>query len=206
MTRYGMAIDKRRCVACNRCAMACHVEHNLPDDVFWNRGMTKGGDAYLTPGGEYPAALQMESYTFACQHCDNPQCVAVCPTGASHKREDGIVLVDYDVCIGCGACLHGCPYTGVRTLVKDPKYSLDFKLGDATVHDIVDRTVSKCTFCVERIDRGERPRCIDVCFCDARWFGDLDDPESEINKAMEGREIEQLKTEAGTGPNVYFMV
>lgn len=206
MTRYGMAIDKARCVACNRCAMACKVEHGLPDDVLWNRGLTVGGDVYMTPGGEYPAALKMESYTLACQHCDNPACVAVCPTGASYKRDDGIVVVDYDRCIGCGACILGCPYHGVRTMVKDPVYSLDFKMGDATVPDIQDRTVCKCTFCVERIERGEQPRCIDVCFCDARWFGDLDDPDSDINKVMKGRQVEQLHTEAGTGPNVYYLV
>ena len=205
MTRYGMAIDKARCVACNRCAMACKVEHNLPNDVRWSQAKTNGGEDFMTPGGEYPKALSMECYTFACQHCDNPACLAACPTGATSKREDGIVVVDYDVCIGCEACINACPYQGVRTHVMSPEYALDFKVGDWAVPDLVDNTVSKCTFCVERIDRGEQPRCIDVCFCSARWFGDLDDPESEVNKAMEGREVEQLLVEAGTSPNVYFL-
>lgn len=205
MTRYGMAVDMRRCVSCNRCAMVCMVEHNLPNGVLWNRALTGGGDYFRTPGGEYPNNLSMEFYTLACQHCDEPACVEACPTGASVKREDGIVTVDYETCIGCESCIAACPYEGVRINAKDPQWALDFKVGDAAVPDIVGNTVSKCTFCVERIDRGERPACADICFAHARYFGDLDDPDSEVSKVLAEREYDQLLLDQGTGPNVYFL-
>ncbi len=205
MTKYGIAIDTKRCVACNRCAMMCKVEHNLPNGVLWNRAVTEGGDFIMTPGGTYPDKLSLKFYTLSCQHCDNPACVEVCPTGASSKREDGIVLVDYEQCIGCESCIAACPYDGVRTFVGDPQYALDFKVGDSTVLDVVSGTVSKCTLCVERVDRSERPNCIDLCFAHARYFGDLDDSGSEVAKVLKERDYDLLLPEQGTNPNVYFL-
>lgn len=207
MTKYGMVIDKKRCVSCNRCAMACVVEHNLPNGVLWNRGLTMGGDFFRTPAGTYPDGLSMEFYTLACQHCDDPACVEVCPTGASYKREeDGVVLVDSEKCIGCESCIAGCPYEGVRVLVDgEPEYYLDFAVGDAQVPAHKANTMGKCTFCVERLDRGEAPRCAEVCFAHARYFGDLDDPESKVSKLLAEREYDQLLADQGTGPNVYFL-
>lgn len=205
MPRYGMVIDTKRCVSCNRCAMICRVEHNLPDGVLWNRAMTDGGDYFRAPGGSYPNDLTMKFYTLACQHCDNPACLEACPTGATDKREDGIVAVDYEKCIGCKSCIAACPYEGVRTLIEAPTYQLDFAVGDAAVPAQVENTVSKCTFCVERIDRGEQPRCADICFAHARYFGDLDDPDSEISKVLASREYDRLLEDQGTGPNVYFL-
>lgn len=205
MTKYGMAIDLNRCVSCNRCSMACKSEHNLADGVWWNQCKSEGGDWFYTPGGEYPNNLTMKLYTYACQHCDKPACVEVCPTGASIKREDGIVVVDYDTCIGCQSCIAACPYEGVRTYLESPTWVLDYETGDATANRHVEGAVEKCTFCVERIDRGERPACMDICLAAARYFGDLDDPESDIAKVLAEREYEQLKAEEGTGPNVYFL-
>ncbi len=205
MTRYGMAIDTTRCVSCNRCALSCKVEHNLPNGVLWNKAQTTGGDFYMTPSANNVGKPSMGFYTLACQHCENPACVEACPTGASVKRKDGIVTVDYDTCIGCESCIQACPYEEVRTLAKSPEYALNFKTGDAAVPDIKPMTVSKCTFCVERIDRGEKPRCVDLCFVDARIFGDLDDPSSEISKAIAERDYDQLSPEAGTGPSIFFL-
>lgn len=203
MTRYGMAIDKKRCIACNRCSMMCKAEHSLPNGVLWNRGMTTTSEKVLVPEGSYPDNLSMELFTLACQHCDNPACVDVCPTGASIKREDGIVVVDYELCIGCKSCIAACPYDQVRTYVEEPEYELGFKSGDYSVSDIKSATVSKCTFCVERVDRGETPACVEVCF--ARYWGDLDDPESEISQVISSREYDKLLEDQGTGPAVYYL-
>lgn len=206
MTRYGMAIDKKRCVGCNRCATACIIEHNLPDGVLWNRAQSVGGDVFRVAGGTYPDGLFMEFYTLSCQHCEQPACVEACPTGATVKREDGIVTVDYEQCIGCKSCIASCPYEGVRTLNDEtPVYQVDFAVGDASVPAQIGGTVSKCTFCVERVDRGEQPRCINMCQARARYFGDLDDPESEISRILAEREYDRLLEDQGTGPNVYFL-
>lgn len=205
MTRYGMAIDTKRCYACNKCSMACKVEHNLPEGVLWSQAHTEGGDFHMTPAGTYPNDLHMTPYTLACQHCDVPACFGVCPTGATSVRDDGIVVVDYEVCIGCKFCIEACSYEGVRALIENPTYLVDWRLGDVQVPDVQDGTMAKCTFCVERIDRGEQPICVEVCHMSARIFGDLDDPESDISKAIASREYDQLQVDQGTGPRIYYL-
>jgi len=202
-----MAIDTKRCMGCNMCSMACRVDHNLPNDVLYSTAVVDGSDHFRVPTGTYPNDLKMTFYTMACQHCDNPACVEVCPTGAAYKREeDGLVLIDSEKCIGCQSCIAACPYEGVRTLLStDPTYPLDFKIGDQRAQEHVPNTVEKCTFCSERLDNDERPLCIDLCPAVARYFGDLDDPESEISKVLSERESDQLLTEQGTGPCVYFL-
>ena len=207
MTKYGMAIDMNRCVGCNLCSMACRAEHNLPNDVLYSKAVSVGGEHFRTPSGKFPN-VKMRFYTLACQHCDTPACVSVCPTGASYKREkDGLVLVDTQKCIGCKSCIAACPYNGVRTLLPgELSYPVAFALGDWAVPEHIPNTVEKCTMCVERIDRGERPRCVDLCTPRARFWGDLDDASSEISTVLKTRKYEQLMTEQGTGPNVYFLV
>ncbi|MBQ9954022.1 MAG: 4Fe-4S dicluster domain-containing protein [Eggerthellaceae bacterium] len=207
MTKYAMAIDTKRCMGCNLCSMSCRVEHNLPNGVAYNRAVTEGGDYFRTAGGSYPDAVVMKFYTLACQHCDNPACVEVCPTGAAYKREaDGVVLIDAEKCIGCETCVAACPYEGVRTLIpEEPTWPVDFKMGDWSVPDHKPSTMEKCTFCVERLDRGERALCADLCPAVARYFGDLDDPESEVSKVLAAREYDQLLADQGTGPNVFFL-
>lgn len=208
MTKYGMAVDMNRCMGCNMCSLSCRVNHNLPNDILYSTAVTDGGDYFRTPSGTYPDGLKMKFYTKACQHCDQPVCVPVCPTGATYKREDdGVVLVDGEKCIGCESCIAACPYDGVRTLLSaEPSYSLDFSLGDWTIPEHIPNTVEKCTFCVERLDRGEVPLCVELCPAIARYFGDLDDPESEVSKILMKRESEQLLTDQGTGPNVFFLI
>ena len=207
MTRYGMAIDMEHCVGCDQCSMAWKVEHNLPDDVWWNRAKAmvngkKSEDG--KPAGTFPD-LSMSWFTMACQHCDSPACVEACPTGASEKRDDGIVTVDAEKCIGCKSCIAACPYE-VRTLLdSEPQWQLEFSVGDPEVPEHKGNTVEKCTFCVQRIDRGERPACVDVCQACARYFGDLDDESSEISQILKEREYEQLYTDMGTGPCVYLL-
>jgi molybdopterin-containing oxidoreductase family iron-sulfur binding subunit len=148
----------------------------------------------------------MTYYTLACQHCSNPACVPVCPVEATYRRtEDGIVIQDNELCIGCKLCVEACPYQARTFYDEEPQWLLDFPVGDidAPVHE--KNFVTKCTFCVHRIDRGDRPACIDICPAQARFFGDMDDPDSDISKLLESREYTQLMTEMGTGPNVYLL-
>ena len=207
MTRYGMAVDTARCSGCNACSMTCKVENNVPDTVWWSKAVTVGGDYLHTPSGEYPDNLSMSFYTLACQHCENPACVAVCPIdGATYKREDGIVMQDYELCIACRLCMSACPYTGVRTYIEgEPVYTLDFAVGDAGIQERPGNNIEKCNFCYHRIDRNERPACVDICPAQARHFGDLDDPGSEISRLVAQRPYHKLLTEWGTGPSIYLL-
>ena len=207
MTRYGFAIDLKRCIGCHGCTIACKSENNVPNDLVWNRILTDGGNSIDTPrktNGE----LRMAFYPLMCQHCDNPACVKVCPVGATYKDpETGVVRQDYDKCIGCRMCMSACPYTGVRSFNwEEPKYSVDFAVGDADVPAHQKHTVEKCTMCWHRLADGKEPACIEVCPGLARHWGDLDDPESDVSKALAGREYTQLLPEMGTKPSVYYLV
>lgn len=207
MTQFGMTIDKKLCIGCHTCSMACKTENNLPVDVWWNTTITDGGDKMDTPRGTFPN-VEMAYVTLACQHCANPACVEVCPSGATYKDEEtGIVHQDTDVCIGCKACLSACPYEGVRTYVEgDPQYHTETHLGDYASKGYKPNTVGKCTMCQHRLDRDEQPACIMACPMRARVWGDSDDPESAVSKLLERREYEQLLPEENTGPSVYFLV
>lgn len=204
--RFGMAIDTHKCMGCATCAVACKQANNLPNGVWWNWVRTDGGPTLDTARGTYPDDLYRKFYTVACQHCDNPACVAVCPTGASHKRdEDGLVEITTDECIGCGSCVEACPYD-VRTLLEEePVYSVEFPVGDFDAPKHVVGTMSKCTGCLNRQERGLVPACMELCPGRARYWGDLDDPNSDVSKMIAKREYERLNEEAGTEPNVYFL-
>ncbi|MCL1798520.1 MAG: 4Fe-4S dicluster domain-containing protein [Eggerthellaceae bacterium] len=201
-----MAIDKARCSGCNACSMTCKVENNVPDTVWWSRAVSVGGDYRYTPAGEYPHGLSMSFYTLACQHCGKPACVAVCPVdGATYRREDGIVMQDPELCIACRLCMQACPYD-VRSYVNgEPQYTLGFAVGDADVREHPGNSIEKCSFCYHRIDRGERPACVDICPAQARHFGDLDDPQSTLSQVLASRSFHQLLTERGTNPSVYLL-
>ena len=207
MARYGMAIDTKRCVGCNACTLACKQANNVPDGVFWSRVLTDGGDMPDTPASK-DGHLSMKYYPMGCQHCENPACVKVCPVGATWKDPDtGIVRQDYDKCIGCRMCMAACPYTGVRSFNwEEPRYAIGFATGDADVPAHQKHTVEKCTFCYHRVARGEEPECIGSCPGRARFWGDLDDPESEVSKMVATRSHEQLLPEMGTKPSVYYLV
>ena len=202
-----MLVDTKRCIACNSCAVACKIENNLPNNIWWNRIMTVGGGNLDSPEGEYPN-LKMHNVTVACQHCENPACVKVCPVGATYKDpETGVVRQDYDKCIGCRMCMSACPYSGVRSFNwEEPKYSLGHAVGDADVPEHQKHTVEKCTFCYQRISKGETPSCMDLCPARARHWGDLDDPNSDVSRAIAGRSYEHLLEEKGTKPSVYYLV
>lgn len=213
MTRYGMAIDLTRCFGCHACEVACKVANNNPAEISFNRVHTVGeiGSSEVvefdTASGTYPNC----SLTFLpvnCQHCGNPACVEVCPTGATAKDADtGIVTVNSELCIGCESCVKACPYEGVRTLVPaDAEYYLDVVVGefDAPAHKA--STVEKCTLCGNLIGRDEVPACMQPCPGRARFWGDLDDAESEVSKLIASRDTMRLNEEAGTDPSVYYLI
>jgi Fe-S-cluster-containing dehydrogenase component len=175
--RYAMAVDTRRCVGCNACVLACKAENNLPESGFrdWITTETRG---------TFPN-LSMEIRSERCNHCDNPPCTGVCPTGASHVGEGGIVLVDPAKCTGCKACMASCPY--------DARY----------VHP--DGHVDKCTFCLHRVQRGQDTACVESCPTHALTFGDLNDPDSAVSVLLRRRRHHTLQPELGMAPNVYFL-
>ena len=204
---YGMVIDTKRCVGCNACTVACKMANNVPQDIFWTRALTDGGDMMDTPAGEFPD-ISMRYITVSCQHCENPACAKVCPVGATYKDpETGVVRQDYDKCIGCRMCMSACPSTGVRSFNgEEPRYPMDFALGDADAPKHQKHVVEKCIFCYQRLARGETPACMDLCPARARHFGDLDDPNSEVSQLIRERSYEQLLPSEGTKPSVYYLV
>lgn len=173
-----MAIDTKKCVGCGDCVVACQIENKVP--IGYCRDWVTE-----TVVGTYPQ-LELELRSERCNHCDNAPCVRCCPTGASHIVEGGVVLVTPNMCIGCGACIESCPY--------DARFS----------HP--DGYVDKCTFCIHRVREGKDPACVSVCPTKCMYFGDLDDPNSEITQLLEKRQWKVLAPEAGTKPQVYYLI
>ena len=211
MTRYVMVADLRRCVGCQTCTAACKMANGTPPGVQWRRVL----DMEV---GEYPNVQRVFLPT-GCQHCASPPCLDVCPSGATQQRDDGIVSIDYDVCIGCANCAVACPY-GARYIVDDEQYAY----GEAPTDDEVANfnpehvgVASKCNFCVEVIDAGvakgltpgedaeATPRCVNSCISGAMTFGDIDDPESNVSKLLHETKHYRLKKEEGTGPGFYYI-
>lgn len=205
MTRYGMAIDLSRYIGCNTCAVACKVSNNLPKDVWWNVVHTEGRDFADTSKGTYGGEMQLSWLPVNCMHCENAVCEEVCPTGATVKRDDGIVTVDEETCIGCKSCMEACPYDVRRLIENEPEYYLELPIGDPAAKSHKGGTVEKCDFCAGRIDRGEKPACMELCPGRARYWGDLDDPESEVSQFLSGRNATVLLEEEGTSPSVYYV-
>lgn len=202
-----MVIDLKRCIGCHTCSMACKSANNIPEGTWWNRILTDGGQEIDTPKGTYPN-LEMRFLPVSCQHCENPACIKVCPVGATYKDpETGAVRQDYDKCIGCRMCMSACPYTGVRSFNwEEPKYAVDVSFGDADVPAHQKHVVEKCTFCYQRLARGEEPACMELCPGRARHWGDLENPDSEVSRLLRTREFMQLLPSEGTNPSVYYLV
>jgi molybdopterin-containing oxidoreductase family iron-sulfur binding subunit len=143
-------------------------------------------------------------------HCAEPPCEKTCPTGATHKREDGVVLVDYEKCIGCRACMIACPYQARYYLnALRPYYGeqglTPYEERGYRVNGWVEGTVTKCNFCAERLAEGKEPACVANCPGRARTFGDLDDPETEVSRLVRDKGGLQLHPEFGTKPSVYYL-
>lgn len=206
MTRYGFVVDTKQCTGCHTCAAACKYANNLPSGMWYDRVHTIGGDSMDTMAGTYPNC-SVSFRPVNCMHCDNPACLEVCPTSSIEKRDDGIVVQHSETCIGCQSCIAACPYEGVRTLNEaEIAYNTESPLGVPEAQEHLPNTVEKCNLCYKRIDAGELPYCVEVCTVRCRFFGDFDDPESDVSKALEGREYERLLEEGGTEPNIYYLL
>ena len=153
MTQYAILTDVNKCVGCLACSISCKVTNDVPVGSYWNKVLRIGPNP-RQEGGQWPDVYTY-FLTMQCQHCEDPECVKVCPTEASHVREDGTVQIDKSKCIGCQFCAMACPY-GVRYLNQE------------------ERVVEKCTLCEQRISQGELPQCVAQCGARARFFGDLD--------------------------------
>lgn len=198
--RLGMVIDLKRCMGCYGCQMSCKAEHGTPPGVFFARLLKR-------EEGQYPTARQI-LLPVLCNHCSDAACVDVCPTGASHYAEHGVVKIDPDMCVGCRSCMMACPYSNRYFHAEQQNY---FGAEGPTPYEEV-RTarhqtgvVMKCDFCSDRRAEGKDPACVANCAAKARTFGDLDDPTSTISQLIKDRSGFPLHPEAGTNPNVYYL-
>ena len=199
MTRYGMVINLKRCIGCDTCTMVCKATNATSRGVVWNRVLK-----YET--GKYPCSRQ-HFLPVTCMQCEEPECQKVCPTGATIKREDGIIVIDSAKCMGCRYCMVACPYAARYFLDKlhpnYPQHVTSYEKVNWEKYEL--GTVEKCNFCVERIERGLQPACIASCPTSARFFGDLDDPDSEVSKLVREKGSFVLNPELDTKPAVHYL-
>ena len=209
-TRWGMVVDLNRCVGCQTCTIACKHANDTPPGVQWRRVLD-------VERGTFPDVERLFLVT-GCQHCAEPPCVPVCPTGATAQRADGLVTMDYDTCIGCGYCAVACPYQA-RTIVHDKSWYY----GEPTVqerhvhHDDRYGVANKCTFCVERIDDAldegltpgvdltYTPACVASCIAGALHFGDFANSDSNVSHLTRDNVSFQMHAELGTDPQIKYL-
>ena len=197
--RWGMVIDLKRCIGCYACQLSCKAENGTPPGGFYAR-LLKHEE------GQYPSVRQL-FLPVLCNHCEEAPCVDACPTGASFKCEDGIVDIDHDKCVGCRACMMACPYSN-RYYNDGPQHyfeqgSTPYESARTARHQT--EVVMKCNFCRERVCSGKQPACVANCPTLARYFGDLDDPRSEVSRLIQERAGFPLHPEAGTKPSVFYL-
>lgn len=180
MARYAMVIDLRKCVGCDACTVACRTEWDVP--LGHSRTWVNHSGAI----GEFPNVVAT-SFVAQCNHCDEPSCIPVCPTGATFQIKSGIVKVDTELCIGCGYCAEACPY-------------------DARYVNMETEKVDKCDFCESRLEEGLLPACVSTCTSNAKFFGDLEDKNSVVyKKVYEEGAWQNINELASIGPNVYYL-
>lgn len=216
--RYAMAIDLNRCIGCKTCAVVCKNHNAEPEGIWWNRVFSSGAPNYAT-SIEVDGGPRMEFTPVSCQQCDDAPCQTVCPTGATYTDENGVVLVDYERCIGCRYCMTACPYNVRQFNWQRPKgipgdegtyaygYPADVRQDGKLVYTPVrpEGVVEKCTFCVQYTKDGGIPACCADCPANARIFGDIDDPDSEISKYIADKETFVLGEEYNTHPKVIYI-
>jgi molybdopterin-containing oxidoreductase family iron-sulfur binding subunit len=214
LKRWAMAVNVDACAkdaGCRDCIDACHLTHNVPDlgnpkdaiQWIWNAPY---GEVFPEQSHSLtPEALKKAPVPVLCNHCEDPPCVKVCPTKATWKREDGIVMMDYHRCIGCRYCMAACPYGARSFNWKDPRPFIK------TINeDFPTRTkgvVEKCSFCEERLAKGLKPACVEACQENALIFGDLNDPDSEIARTLKRARLTiRRRPQLGTEPKVFYLL
>jgi molybdopterin-containing oxidoreductase family iron-sulfur binding subunit len=214
--QFAYALDLSRCIGCRRCVYACAEENNLSRDpqVHWIRVLQmdkkKGVDFAHADSYYEPEQVPEEGHFYvpvACQQCENPPCTKVCPVGATWKEPDGIVVIDYDWCIGCRYCMAACPFGARHFNWSEPGVPADEL--NPTTHVLGNRprpkgVVEKCTFCIQRAREGRYPACVEVCPAGARKFGNLLDPRSEVRYIIEHKRVLVLKEDLDTVPRFFY--
>jgi molybdopterin-containing oxidoreductase family iron-sulfur binding subunit len=212
---WGMIIDRRRCIGCRACVVACKAENHTPPGVAYNVVLEE-------EEGVYPHVTR-RFLSRPCMQCGKSSCTTVCPTQATYRRPDGIVVIDYDKCIGCRYCIAGCPY-GARCFDYGHNYRPDLdpherqpspeygenrkrEKGRSPINN-----VRKCTFCLHRVTRGLSPACAETCIGHAIHFGDLNDPKAacrvhgeNLQELLASRSHMRLKEDLGNEPSVYYL-
>jgi Fe-S-cluster-containing dehydrogenase component len=213
---FGYALDISRCIGCRRCVYACAEENNQSRDpqVHWIRvlQMDKEHGVSFAHADPYydPDTVPQDGKFYvpvACQQCRNAPCTKVCPTGATWTEEDGIVVIDYDWCIGCRCCMAACPYGARHFNWRTP--GIPEGQVNPAMHYLGNRprmkgVVEKCTFCIQRVRAGRYPACVEVCPVGARKFGNLLDPDSEVRYIIEHKRVMVLKEELNTMPKFFY--
>lgn len=220
---WVMVIDLQKCVGCKACTVSCVAENNLPPGVVYRPVVEE-------EIGEFPN-VRKRFTPRPCMHCDNPPCTPVCPVSATYKRPDGIVVVDYDVCIGCRYCLTACPYNARTSdfggfygdeqadesaamagpAAMDYETRPNFEYGsewkrEPGKHASPMGNARKCHFCVHRIENGLLPACVTTCLGGATYFGDYGDDASLVHELIGSSRMMRLKEEFGTEPKVFYLV
>lgn len=219
--RWVMVIDLRKCVGCHACTIACVAENKLPPGVVYRPVIEEEWGTYPNVGRRFTPR--------PCMQCDQPPCVPVCPVKATYTSEDGVVVVDYDQCIGCRACLTACPY-GARTSDFGQTYNETNPIAMAPIagkddagryellpmfeyrqetpreaHESPIGNARKCHFCMHRVKAGQLPACVTTCIGRATLFGDANDPDSLVSELIARPNVSRLKEELGTEPRVYYL-
>jgi molybdopterin-containing oxidoreductase family iron-sulfur binding subunit len=220
--RWVMVIDLRKCVGCHACTIGCVAENKLPPGVVYRPVLEEEWGTYPNIGRRFVPR--------PCMQCDNPPCTPVCPVNATFKNEEGVVIVNYEQCIGCRACLTACPY-GARTsdfglTYNEPNPIADGLIAGRAVAEQYERAANfeyseprprkerqspignarKCHFCLHRIKVGELPACVTTCIGRATLFGDANDPTSLVSEMIAQPNVIRLKEELGTSPRVYYLL